>query len=249
MQAEGLIRHPCRFLFAGRTKSGKTTLCVKLIDEVMRNQIDRMKVLCPTWDQDLFDPIRDLVIEKDDVIQDFKNDPFEGLLKELKTLHAICKKKGIKMPSTLLLIDDMAGTKMIHGGAISPFAHIAIQANHWNLSIFLLTQKPKAVSPSFRDNLECLVSFPLNKKADQDWLFEEFNGNMIKKKVFLKLIKRSWKGFEDSGYGRHFLFIYFPSGSHLRYFSDFAYELTPRMNTRTTALKTLKGIKGFEDEE
>lgn len=249
MQAEALIKHPGRFLFAGRSKSGKTTLCVKLIDEVMRNQVDRMKVLCPTWDQDLFDPIRDLVLDKSDIIQDFDNDPFRALLKELKTLNAICKKKGIKTPRTLLLIDDMAGTKMLHGGAISPFAHIAIQAPHWNLSIFLLTQKAKAISPSFRDNLEYLVAFPLNKTEDQEWLYKEFNGNMVKKKVFMKLIKRSWKGFEDSGYGRHFLFIHFPSGSHLRYFSDFAYELTPRLNTRTTTLKKLKEIKGYENEE
>jgi hypothetical protein len=249
MQAEALIKHPCRFLFAGRAKSGKTTLAVKIIDEVLRKQIDRLIVLCPTWDQALFDPIRDLVMDKTDVIEDYDNDPFKGLLKQLRTIHAICKKKDIKTPNTLLLIDDMAGTKMLHGGAISPFGHISVQASHWNLSIFVLTQKAKAITPSFRDNLEYLVAFPLNKTDDQEWLFKEFNGNMVRKKVFMKLIKRSWKGFEDSGYGRHFLFIYFPSGSHLRYFSDFAYELTPKLNTKTTAMKKLKEIKGYESEE
>lgn len=232
MCAEALMEHPYRALFAGKSKSGKTALAVKLINESWRNEIDRFMVFCPTWDQKAFDPIRDLVRRKEDIIQNYDKDPFPSLYRQLLNIKKKCIEKKYQMPRTLLLIDDMSGSKILHGGRLSAFAHLSIQSNHLSLSIFVLTQQVKSISPAFRDNLDGLIAFPMNREEDRDWLFKEYNGNMIRKKTFKKIIKTAWKGVGNEGYdryGQHFLFVHLPVRAPTRYFSDFNHEITPRL--------------------
>lgn len=231
MCANSLIQHPSRTLICGRAKSGKSHLFVKLLDQQLRNQIDRLIVICPTWHQKLFDPIRDLVKNEEDVIENFDKDPFHKIYDQLVYIKKQCEKKGIATPNTLIFVDDMAGSKFLHGGRINKFSLLSIQTTHWNTSIVVITQAPKAITPSFRDNLENLITFPLNKSEDQEWLFKEFNGNMFNKKRFKKIIKIAWSSF-DGRYGEHFLFIHLPIRSETRYFSDFKYELTPKRKVK-----------------
>lgn len=232
--------HPGRYLFAGKSKSGKTTLLVDVVRQHFKNLVDRIIFVCPTIDQPLFDPIRNLYKSERDVFDYNDKNVFDLILKQIRLQKAFCKKEGIPEVRTLLIIDDTAGLNVMHGGRHGKFSNLSIHCNHENLSIFVLTQQPKGISPSFRENLEGLVCFPLLSRKDRDWIYEEYNGCVVKKKTFQKLVLRAWKGQENEDFeefGKHFLFITFPVRAQPRYFGDFAYELFARRGRNLVELE------------
>ena len=233
--AVSLLKHPFRLMVAGKSGSGKTTLVVDIIKECFHPQVDRIMILCPSWDsQENFDPIRKYVDRKRDVIDKFNRDPFKKLLKQLNEQKILAKEEGRKNIKTLILIDDMAGSRMLHGGRVTPFSNLAIQSNHVDLSIIVLTQQPKAITPGFRDNLEGVICYPPQRKIDRQWLFEEYNGNNLSKKKFFEIISIAWKGIHQNDYsqlGQHFIFMFMPIRAPIRYFADFHFELTPKKFT------------------
>lgn len=230
LKAESNIVHPFRLLVAGKAKSGKTTLVVDIIHRIMRPQIDRIIVLCPSWNtQDVFDPIRDMVNPSRDVWTDLDTNPFATIMKQLLKQIEYAKAKGTAPIRTLLFIDDMSGSKMMHSGRITPLSHLSIQSRHLCLSIFILSQQPKSITPGFRDNTDGVIAFPPQRELDRAWLYQEYNGNAIEKQKFIDLIMTAWKGVDRKDFlefGTHFLFILLPFRSITRYFADFDYELT-----------------------
>lgn len=238
MKADAEIQHPFRLLITGKAKSGKTTLCVKKINENIRPRVQRLIVVCPTWEsQKVFDPIRDMVKSERDVFSPFSAKIFEKIYEQLQQQLKIALEKGLPPIETCLLIDDMAGTKDVHGGRQTPFGQIAIQASHLHCSIFTMTQSPKAISPMFRENLDGVIAFIPQSRRDRDWLYEEYNGNMMKKETYMKMLKTAWKGFgncDHEEFGKHFIFILFQTRSPTRYFADFENELRTKKNTSTT---------------
>ncbi len=233
MQAESLLIHPVRILISGKGKSGKTTTAVGIVDKVLRYQIDRLIVICPSWSfQEVFDPIRDMVKEERDVFETEKleseENPFKTIFKQLVRCKTNAIRKGCRQLNIGLLVDDMSGTGMMHGGRISALSNMAIQARHWNLSIIVLTQQPMSITPGYRDNVDAVIAFPPLRQQDRMWLYNEYNANGLKKEKFMALVMKAWKGNDvddDSEYGSHFLFILLPTRSKARYFIDYAYEI------------------------
>ena len=79
--------------------------------------------------------------------------------------------------------------------------------------------------------MEGLVAFPSLRTADRDWLYEEYNGCMLKKKTFMKLVKQAWKGPGQVDYdhlGENFLFILLRQRATPRYFINLTHELHAR---------------------
>jgi GTPase SAR1 family protein len=222
--------HPGRVLIAGKSKSGKTTLAVKIILKKYSPKVNRIMFLCPTYHQPAFDPVRHLLKEKRDVFNTDDENAIKVIEKQLQEQRNICDKMGLPPVETLLFIDDMAGKKMMHGNRHSPFANLSLHCNHLHLSIIVLTQQPMGITPSFRENIDCLICYPSLKRTDREWLYNEYNC-MMKKKTFIKLVKQAWKGpgnTEYSEFGEHFLFIVFPVRAAPRYFIDFSHELSTR---------------------
>jgi hypothetical protein len=238
MQAEALIVHPSRVLISGKGKSGKTTAAVDLIDRVLRHQIDRLIVICPSWSfQEVFDPIRDMVKAERDVfetekIENSSENPFTIIFRQIRTCKMNAIKKGVKQLNICLLVDDMSGTSMMHGGRLTPLSNMAIQARHWNLSMIVLTQQPMSITPGYRDNVDAVIAFPPLRQQDRMWLFNEYNANGLRKDKFMSMVMKAWRGNDvddDSEYGSHFLFILLPVRSKARYFIDYQYELQTNM--------------------
>ncbi len=238
MQAEALLQHPIRILISGKGKSGKTTSAVHLINTVLRSQIDRLIIICPSWSfQSVFDPIRDMVKPERDVfeterLESLGENPFKTIFNQIIRCKKNAIRKGCKQLDIALLVDDMSGTGMMHGGRLSPLSNMAIQARHWNLSIIVLTQQPMSITPGYRDNVDAVIAFPPLRQQDRMWLFNEYNANGLRKEIFMSMVMKAWKGNEvddDSEYGSHFLFILLPVRSKARYFIDYEYELQSRM--------------------
>lgn len=226
------FEHPGRYLFTGKSKSGKTTLAVEIIRAHFHKLVDRIIIICPTFDkQSAFDPIRQFIDPKRDVFNatsESGENIMTTIFNQLKEQQNVAISKKSKEPNTLILIDDIAGNKIVHGGRHGAFPNLAIMANHYNASMFVLSQQPKAISPAFRDNLEGVICFPTLKEQDRKWLYEEYNGCMLKQKTFMKLVKQAWKGPGNDHYnqfGEHFLFIVLPPRAAPRYFTGLTHEL------------------------
>ncbi len=231
VKAERHLVHPIRIFCTGRSKTGKSTEVVRLIDTFFRPQIDRFINCCPSWGtQDTFDPIRDLVRneERDILSTDF--DPFPKLLKQLRKQKEITKKQGKKNIQTLLFVDDLMGSP-IQGKRLSALGNLAVQARHLDLSIILISQQPKYTSPAIRQNCDAYICYPPNGLSGKNYIFEELNGNCIEKDIFGNLILQAWRGYkrkDDKEMNQHFLFVLIESRKPSRYFGDFDYELTPK---------------------
>ncbi len=223
LQQGPLIVHPSRLLISGRSRMGKTTFAVKLICQQFRRIVDRIIIVCPTYNiQDTFDPIRKLVQPCDVYTRATKED-FVLIYKSIKKIQEFNKSKGNAMQRILILVDDMAGTPALHGSRISPFAHLSIQTPHWSTSMIVITQQPTNVSPSFRDNAEAIVVFPSEGVLEVEWLYRCYSSLMMNEGDMKRIILKAWRGGrkDNQEWGKHFLFIECTPRRHSQFWIDF----------------------------
>jgi hypothetical protein len=231
LQGERHLVHPMRIFTTGRSKTGKSTEIVRIIDTFFRPQNDRLVICCPTWEtQDTFDPIRDMIRNQERDILETDFDPFPKFLRNLKKQKLFTVKHKKKPIRTLLFVDDLMGTP-IQGKRLSALSNLTVQARHLDLSIIIVSQQPKYTSPAIRQNCDAYICYPPNGPSGKAFIFEELNGNCLDKDVFGKLILQAWRGYkrkDDKEMNQHFLFVLIESRKPSRYFGDFTCELTPK---------------------
>jgi hypothetical protein len=233
MQAEQYIQHPVRIFVTGRSGTGKTTTTVDLIHRILRHQLGtngRLMVASPTWElQKVFDPIRNMVKSEKDVFTQPEKGMFQKIVKRLQKEKLLAIQHSLPVIQTLILVDDFSGSRLVHSSSCG-ISELAVQTRHLNTSMIVISQQPKQTSNAFRQNCECLISFPPTSREGLDWLVSEFNGNQFEKELFFKICQRAWKGkrkdFEE--YNTHFLFVLITPRKPTRYFCDFNVELTPK---------------------
>jgi hypothetical protein len=229
LKAQQYINHPIRALFTGKSGSGKTTLAVNLVNDVLRYQIDRFIFVCPTFfTQSIFRILDDLVNPSRDVWTDPEKDTFMEIKNQLLKQEEYCRINNLHPIKTLVFIDDLSGLPIMHGGRISAFANFAIQTRHLKCSCFVITQQAKAISCSFRDNVNAVIAFPAQRKEEIRWLQDEYSSADLSTSFMRSMIIQAWKGYGNSHceeWGKHFLFILLLDREPARYFADFDYSL------------------------
>lgn len=230
--AEKFIQHPFRLFFTGRSGFGKTTCLVDIVDRVMRPQMGkngRLIVISPSWDQEAYNPIRDLLKSERDLYEEPQKGMFLDIAKRLSKEKKLAKEKGISRPKTLIIVDDFSGTTEIHS-RFSGIANLSVRTKHLDVSLFVISQQPSQTNNAYRQNCDGLIAFPPTSRSGFDLLFSEFNSSMMDKRTFLKLCMKAWNGKKEdnSEFGTHFLFILIVPRAPTRYFCDFYYELTPK---------------------
>ena len=225
-KAESKLVHPFRALITGKADSGKTYLAVRIM-MAKRNEFDRLIVICPTWNtQDIFRCLDSMVIRKKDIYEDPDISTFSSIKADLLNVRNKTKQEGLPDVRTLLFIDDLSGTKFIHGGRISAFANLSIQIRHLGCSSILISQQAKSVTPSYRDNINVLCAFPSQKREDLKWIESEFGNLNWSSEQMRSIILAAWNGFSDENeWGQHFLFIYCHPRGQSEYYCDFDYRL------------------------
>lgn len=230
MLAEANIRHPARVLVVGKAGSGKTYLSIRLIDVVLRSQIDRLIGICPTWlTQAQFRVLDNMVNFDRDIFTDLTPETFKIIYKQIITCHNLCIKQGRRPIRTLLFIDDCGSDPVIHGGRISHFGKLAIQMRPLGVSAIITVQNPKLVSPNFRENANHFIFFPTQRTDYVKWICQEYCGG-TSPQTFYKILERAWEGADDDeddeeNPKRRWLYILGSEVGRNRFFANFETEL------------------------
>ena len=235
-QAEVNMVHPCKYVILGKSGSGKSTLLVYLIDTLFRGQVDRGIAVCPTFhDQELFDPIRNMFSDVD-VYEGTDNNPFDDIMKRLMDEKKIARESGSPQVRSLIIVDDMAGSNVIHNNRKGTFSRLAVQLKNFNLSMFVLIQGEKQVDPNYRENLSGLIIYPTQCIQDLiTWIFKSQNTNGCSKPEIESIVWTAFLNMKQEGYkeefGKNFLFILTRDRTFARYFVNFTHEMHPKVNT------------------
>lgn len=228
------ITFPGRYLFVGRSKSGKTTELVRFFCKKKNySKIDRFIIVCPTFlVQDAYKPLRSnkeisCRIKPDDVYTITEKDLFTKIFNSIKSEVNQAKQTGARIKTVVILVDDLAGESLIHNNRKGNFSNFSVACTHWNASLFVLSQNPMAVDPNFRENCEAILVFQSEGKPNVDWLRNSYESLAMEETDMRGIIKYAWKGGrqDKSEWGQHFLFIFAEPRKHTRFFIDFKREI------------------------
>ncbi len=221
-----LITHPSRTLICGRSRMGKTTLAVKIVNEQLKPSLDRIILVSQSSHQDTFDPIRRFILKKDIHGQPNK-DTFKNIFNNIAQLVVIAEKNGLPPQRTLILVDDLAGTGLMHNNRKGAFANLSVQTPHWSVSLIVISHRPTNTDPDFRNNAENIIIFPPDGEEEYLWLKRCYQSLAMENKSLLQIVTYAFKGGrkDSSEWGKHFLFIYAEPRSHSRFFVDFDREI------------------------
>lgn len=199
-----------------------------LIKNGFASQVHRIIAACPSWRrQKTFDPIRHLV--KDEDIYDQPNDhTFEQLKRIVDAGLLKSHMTGTPEEKILIIVDDLAGSKTIHGRGTGHFALFAVSCTHCNVSLFVTSQQPKRTDPAFRDNAENIIVHCDYGKSTYEWLERSYTSLDMDANDMKRTLLQAWRGgrSDDKERGQHFLFIHaHPRRPKPRFFIDFDTEL------------------------
>lgn len=127
---------------------------------------------------------------------DMHYDP-NDFVKELTSLRKeyteVADKHGGKkaLPSTLIILDDCLGTKLIKSPALTS---LIANRRHLNCSLIISTQRWCSVPKTIRININYAIIFPIFDEKEIDTIYQEC-GSKLGKKEFVNVVKEL---FEDS---------------------------------------------------
>lgn len=228
------ITFPGRYLFVGRSKSGKTTELVKFFCKKRNySKIDRFIIVCPTFlVQDTYKPLRTnpriaSKISPDDLHTITQKDLFTKIFNSIKSQANTEKQMGRKPKNVVVIVDDLAGESLIHNNRKGNFSNFAVACTHWNTSMFVISQNPMAVDPNFRENCEGILVFQSEGKPNVEWLRNAYESLAMEETDMKGIVRYAWKGGREdkSEWGQHFLFIFAEPRKHTRFFIDFKREI------------------------
>lgn len=152
---------------------------------------------------------------------------FKIILNSIEAKARAAAKNGQPMEPVLILVDDCAGTRAIHGKRFGAFAHLAVQTKHWNISMVVITQQPSSLDPNFRQNAENVIVFPSQGKPNVEWLEREYQTVLMGESAMKQIAIHAFRGGkkDNSEWGKHFLYIQARPRHLTKFFSDFNREI------------------------
>lgn len=220
------IIHPFMILCTGTCGSGKTTTICELVKSHIAPQMDRMIFIVPSYfTQPIFREFDDYINIETDVITDPTKEKLKAILTQINNVNRTFILQGKNPIKTFLFMDDLTGTSLIHGGRLGSLSEFATQYRHNNCSVCVITHQSTCVTPSVRDNALFVIAFPSNRKADQDWIINEYKCPSYDNDRVRKIILSAWRGGrkDDREMGKHFVFIWQKQRDVIQYYSDFDY--------------------------
>ena len=95
---------------------------------------------------------------------------------------------GFRGRRVLLILDDIIGDRnRIHEDQM--INRLAVQGRHYNISVALTTQDPKAIHPVLRNNCDVAVIFQQKNQRAKESVFNDFLNVFPRKEVAVELMK------------------------------------------------------------
>ena len=85
------------------------------------------------------------------------------------------KTAKMEVPQVLFIVDDFADDERLHRGHTA-LASIAIRGRHFGASLWVSTQKYRALAPVIRTNLTALFCWPPANRLERKAIIEEISG-------------------------------------------------------------------------
>jgi Poxvirus A32 protein len=172
----GEIKPPCRLIFTGRTNSGKSHAAMWCLFYLC-DAIDEVIFMKSTLAHREFEDIT----SKPHIVEEFDEDLIEDICKERQGM----KTRGEKMSSLLFFIDDCA---LDASRASKPLNNLFTKGRHWNVSIFMITQRFRFLSPAIRGGASTIFCSDAANMKDIEAIAEEYA--KISKQKFIQLYEQ-----------------------------------------------------------
>ena len=132
--------------------------------------------------------------------EEFLREHLEEQLQMTQHMKKRAEKQGKRTAAgfqTCIVIDDFADMPSVMRKAGGILATLFIRGRHANISVFVLTQKYKAISPEIRLNMNALCFFRQRSKFDLDAFLEE-NSAIVDRKTLEAMYRKATS--QDHGF-------------------------------------------------
>lgn len=186
-----LPTHPAILAIVAPRKSGKTTLLVNLLTrkEMFKNFFHIIHIWSPTLMLDNKWQTVTKHLPEDCLHMQFNDQEFLQIMESFAEADENIKKNK-KKPNVLFVFDDSASEKGLFSRSFtSPAVKAAFTGRHYNISMWIVSQSYKAISPGFRNNIFHWVIFDTPNEKEGSKMAEELSGP-LNSKQFLDLLHK-----------------------------------------------------------
>lgn len=213
-----LPTHPALVAIVAPRKSGKTTLLINMLtrSDMFKGFFHQIHIYSPTIDLDPKWKIVAKHLPEEMLHNHFDEEEFAQTLDTIRDEETTRNQKhsSKKKQNILFVFDDSASEKgLFSRNMTSPTIQAAFTSRHYNVSMWIVSQAYKAISPGFRNNVHHWIIFNTPNENEAKKMAEELSGP-LNAKQFLKLL------FDVTSKPFHFLYINFESDSKFDYFRD-----------------------------
>ena len=151
---------------------GKTFTLLNILEEEFLHQFTYIFLICPTY-------------QENKTYQEwkYKDDPKFIVLDvsqdDVKTYLSIIS-KNYRNTNSLIILDDYASCQSVKSRT-SSLVEFAFHGRHAGFSTVVISQHFKAITPSFRDNVQHLLVFYTLDESDWDTVSKSFLPRLTKK--------------------------------------------------------------------
>jgi len=200
---------PTREIWLGSSGTGKTCAIQQMALDVYRGCFERIYVFSPSVHLDMtWQPVKDFCTKHLDTghepcfFETFQEDKIREVLDVQKSITEDLKKRGKKqLWGVWIIIDDFADDSAVCRGSQGDILKtLFIRGRHHGVSISVLTQKYRLLSPVLRTQATALFTFKLRSNQDLEAFISEATALTSK-----KTLMRYYREATDQPFG--FLFI------------------------------------------
>ena len=239
----GDIKHPARILVVGRSRSGKTTMGVKLI-EYLLPQVDELLIVSPTFKlQPTWDPIRESVYLAHDHVETMIDILDSVLIADTEGGH----KEGTQIETKrLLVLDDVSYDRVLNEGNKGILNKLAYATHHLNLSILIIVHKSSNIGAGMKENADWLLLFKTVNNNELDNLYDCFGVTRTKKEFHTLFKKEIWDKIQSGEEAHPFIAVDFTKGGLAYYMLRERLQLVDEAGAEQVKGKRKRGIEKEE---
>ena len=159
------MKTPFNMYIVGSTGSGKTHTLLKMLEEELFREFTYIFLICPTYEDNKTYQEWKYKNDPKFIVLDVSQDEVEPYLNIIS--------KNYRNTNSLVILDDCASCQSVKNRT-SSLVDFAFHGRHAGFSTVVISQHFKAITPSFRDNVQHLLVFYTLDESDWDTVSKSF---------------------------------------------------------------------------